>query len=60
MVTPQEMGIMYWRRMRRAALKEVEQRLVQLKGCSASTLKYWLEVHTWLEQKAASNERITK
>lgn len=59
-ISAEEMAVQYWRRMRRSSLKEVEQRLQQLKGGSPNTLRYWLEVHAHLEKKAAAVEHKFK
>jgi len=56
-ISPEEMALHYWQRMRRASLKEIEARMAQLKGGSPQTLRYWLQVHTILEKKAALTER---
>lgn len=56
-ISVEEMAMNYWRRMRRASLFEVEQRLAQLKTGSPATIRYWLGVHAWLEKKAAATER---
>jgi len=56
-ITAEQMAMNYWRRMRRASLREVEQRLAQLRTGSPATLRYWLEVHSFLEKKALIQER---
>lgn len=56
-ISAEDMATAYWRRMRRAALREVEFRLHQLRQGSPETLRYWLAVHTALEKKNALLEK---
>lgn len=56
-VTPEQLGAMYWRKMRRAAIFEVELKLSNFKHATPNTIRYWLSVHSFLESKAAQAER---
>lgn len=59
-ISAQDMAVLYWQRLRRASLKEVEQRLAQLRTGSPQTLKYWLEVHNHLERKSLQATKTFK
>ncbi len=52
-LTPEAVAQMYWHRMRRAGIWEVETKLAQMKEATPATLSFWLEVHTWLEKKGS-------
>lgn len=56
-ISAEKLASAYWRKMRFAAIREVELRLQHYKSASPQTLRYWLAVHTALERFASKVKR---